>query len=113
MTKELTQPEGSLIVERSMLYRGKPQAGYPELEEHQIRVRSFLVAPATVTLSAERTENLLNYESAKVKVSITLPCYAEEVPPMLDMMMVKVPAKVEATLDTWLADIGYNRVSAT
>ena len=43
---------------------------YPFPEGHE---------PAFITVSYSMTKNLGNYESAKIQVGLTLPCYPEEV----------------------------------
>lgn len=48
-------------------------------EESFIDIRPFVTVPAQVTFMAARTLNLGNYESAKVSVSVTMPCYREEI----------------------------------
>lgn len=48
-----------------------------DIEEH-IHVTRFLTAPAMVGCELGATVNMGNYESARVSVSITVPCYKEE-----------------------------------
>lgn len=52
-----------------------------EVIEETISVRRFLTAPAMVGMELGATVNMGNYESARVGVSISLPCYKEEVEP--------------------------------
>jgi hypothetical protein len=51
-----------------------------ELDEEVIDVKAFPdnVEPAKVYRSYSLTVNLGNYESAKVSVGVTVPCYLEE-----------------------------------
>lgn len=52
-----------------------------EYVEEQLEVRRFPdgVAPAHVTAKYGMTLNLGNYESARCDVSVTLPCFVEEI----------------------------------
>jgi hypothetical protein len=43
-----------------------------------LSVRKFLVEPSYVRVGAGLTKNMGNYESLRVDVSITRPCYTEE-----------------------------------
>lgn len=45
----------------------------------KLRVRKFLVEPAYVRVNAGMTKNMGNFESLRLDVSLTVPCYAEEV----------------------------------
>ena len=53
--------------------------GIEEDRRKVIEVRKFETDPAFVRVSAGVTKNLGNYESLRVDVSITAPCYIEEV----------------------------------
>ena len=44
-----------------------------------LEVSDFLVAPARVGLELGQTINLGNYESLRIAVSLSVPCYTEEV----------------------------------
>jgi hypothetical protein len=44
-----------------------------------LEVQTFESPPAHVSVSIGLTHNLGNYESAQTKVSVTLPCYPEEI----------------------------------
>jgi len=47
-------------------------------EDEFLDVRRFETAPAEVGFSAGLTLNLGNYESARIDVSVKVPCYREE-----------------------------------
>ncbi len=51
----------------------------PESKEEMIDVQPFAVEPAHVYYAQGATVNLGNYNSGKIDVSISLPCYKEEV----------------------------------
>jgi hypothetical protein len=47
--------------------------------EDVVAVHKFLTEPAKVSVDYALTINLGNFESAKIGVSVTVPCYVEEV----------------------------------
>jgi len=47
-------------------------------ERRHIEIRPFATDPARVGVKLGRTINLGNYESARIDVSLDIPCYAEE-----------------------------------
>jgi hypothetical protein len=53
-------------------------ASKQETSEETIEVRTFITQPAVVGLEFGLTLNLGNYESARISVTLTVPCYAEE-----------------------------------
>lgn len=53
--------------------------GIDEEKRKVIEVRKFVTEPAFVRVNAGVTKNLGNYESLRVDVAITVPCYVEEV----------------------------------
>jgi len=67
-----------VVVRRQFFEGGKPK-GPPEEEDEIIEVHRFVVTPAKVRVGLGLTLNMGNYESARVDVEVTVPCYAEEV----------------------------------
>ena len=61
----------------------------------KLSVRKFLVEPAYVRVNAGMTKNMGNYESLRIDVSLTIPCYTEEV----DKVFPVVADKVSLFLD--------------
>lgn len=53
--------------------------GVSQDERVPLEVEPFVTEPAYVRVSAGVTKNLGNYESFRCDVSITMPCYPEEV----------------------------------
>lgn len=47
-------------------------------EKQLIQIRPFATDPAHICVKLGRTINLGNYESAKIDVSVDVPCYVEE-----------------------------------
>lgn len=81
-------------------FKGKEmQEGKQEAVEKVIEVREFGTAPAQVMVEYGLTINLGNYESARVAVSLSLPCYAEEVEDAYEFATKFVEKKVQEQLD--------------
>ncbi len=53
--------------------------GKEEVSSERIRIRPFVSNPASISVKAGVTINLGNYESGRVDVMLTMPCYPEEV----------------------------------
>lgn len=53
--------------------------GIAQEDRQEIEVEPFEVEPAYVRINVGQTISTGNYESLRVDVAITLPCYAEEV----------------------------------
>lgn len=60
----------------------------------KLSVRKFLVEPAYVRINAGMTKNMGNYESLRIDVSLTVPCYVEEI----DKTFVMAADKASALL---------------
>jgi len=58
---------------------GKKIEGPVSEEEEVISVHRFETEPAKVTVDYGLTLNLGNYESARIGVAVSIPCYVEEV----------------------------------
>lgn len=71
-------------------------------KREQIMVEKFAVDPAFVRVSAGRTYNLGQYESFRLDVAITWPCYKERV----DEAQKFIAGKVAAMLDEEAAAYG-------
>lgn len=84
------QTEGTIIVRSTAM----PAPGTEE-EVKEIVVAQFQTEPAYVRINAGVTKNLGNYESFRCDVSITMPCYPEEVQEMTQ----KVSNEVARLLD--------------
>jgi len=53
--------------------------GQEEVSQERIRIRPFVSAHASISVKAGFTKNLGNYESMRVDVMATMPCYPEEI----------------------------------
>lgn len=56
----------------------------PEDTEEIVNVRIFDTPPATTGIELGSTLNMENYESARIGVHVTVPCYFEELPSAYD-----------------------------
>lgn len=50
-----------------------------QFEEQNLEARVFATTPAMVSAKIGRTVNTGDYESIRIEVGVSLPCYAEEV----------------------------------
>jgi hypothetical protein len=69
--------------------------GVEEERQEVIEVRKFEVEPAYIRVNAGVTKNMGNYESLRIDVSLSVPCYVEE----MDKVFPKVADMVAAYLD--------------
>jgi hypothetical protein len=69
----------------------------PETEgdEDVIAVHKFETEPAVVSVDYTLTMNLGNYESARIGVSVHVPCYKEEIDDAYEFAQAWVEARVE------------------
>jgi hypothetical protein len=51
----------------------------PEMKEETIKIHRYVTQPATVGCELGGTVNMGNYEFARVGVTVSVPCYREEV----------------------------------
>lgn len=70
--------------------------GIDEMKRKVIEVRKFETEPAFVRVNAGVTKNLGDYESLRVDVAITVPCYVEEI----ETVQKRTAALVADMLDT-------------
>lgn len=74
------------------------------LEEQEIHI--FETDPARVRVNAGVTKNLGNYESLRVDVAISVPCYKEMVQETFDAVAEEVSDLLYEEVDNYLADKG-------
>ena len=74
---KVTSREAYLEVTRVRLTAGKVDD--EEAVTEKLEVKPFLTEVATVSVKAGATINLGNYESARVDVMLSIPCYIEEI----------------------------------
>lgn len=82
-----------------MLTVTKTVFGQEEVTEEQIEVQDFETTPAIVGCDIGFTVNLGSYNSARVSVSIKLPCYKEEIQETYDYARSFVRARLTTELE--------------
>jgi hypothetical protein len=82
-------------VQSSILKVFTSNLGVEGERQEVIAVRKFEVEPAYVRVNAGVTKNMGNYESLRIDVSLSVPCYVEE----MDTVFPKVADMVAAYLD--------------
>ncbi len=76
--------------------------GVEEEKRKVIEVRKFETEPAYVRVNAGVTKNLGNYESLRVDVSLTVPCYVEEIEKVQKKTAEMVAAMLDAEVEEYL-----------
>lgn len=82
-------------VEEAVLSVTASGVGISDDKRKVIEVRKFETEPAYVRVNAGVTKNLGNFESLRVDVSFTVPCYTEEI----EKVQKRVAALVADALD--------------
>lgn len=78
MTEEKTTlQETQAVVTRQFFANGRPSSSAEQKDEN-LSVRRFVTEPAKVAVEMSMTVNLGNFESARISVALTVPCYQEE-----------------------------------
>lgn len=67
----------SAVVSRQYQTAGEPPEA-PEVKNETLEVQQFVTEPAKVSVAMGLTLNLGNYETARIDVSMLVPCYREE-----------------------------------
>ena len=73
--KEVLAPVQFFVTKQ---YKIDGKEGEPSTKEELLSVQRFATEPARVAVELGLTLNLGNYESARISVSLTVPCYREE-----------------------------------
>jgi hypothetical protein len=74
----------------------KTMFGKEEVSDERIRIRPFVSNPASISVKAGLTINLGNYESGRVDVMLTMPCYPEEVDETYEDVKSWVDSRVDS-----------------
>lgn len=75
-----------------------------EDEYEEVDVHAFVTEPAYVNVTAGTTKNLGNYESLKVAISYTVPCYREQMEQVADVLGDTVAARLEDEVSKYLGE---------
>ena len=76
--------------------------GIDEEKRKVIEVRKFETEPAFVRINAGVTKNLGNYESLRVDVAISVPCYVEEIETVQKRTAEMVADMLDAEVEEYL-----------
>mgnify|MGYP000843960957 FL=1 len=95
----------NISTEETVLTVTASRAGVPDEEKIKvIEVRSFVTDTANVRVSAGVTKNLTNYEFLRVDVSISAPCYVEEIEEVRARLGVLVSDSLTEEVDAYLSE---------
>lgn len=78
-TPEAAVETAESIVTVSSSIGTKGETAFEESDRRVLEVRQFVTTPANVRVSVGQTINLGNYESHRLDVVVSLPCYREEI----------------------------------
>jgi len=84
-----------LLSSEETLYVTSTYGGEEHNRTEKLKVRKFLVEPAYVRVNAGMTKNMGNYESLRIDVSLTVPCYTEEITKVFPTVADRVSAFLE------------------
>jgi len=68
----------SILMVRSQ-FKVDQKEGSVEEKDELLAIHKFLAAPAEVGVTMGQTVNMGNYESYRIDVQVTVPCYREEI----------------------------------
>ena len=72
------QTTATTLATTAVVTRTYGKIGAPEISDEKLEVRTFVTAPASVEIGYGLTLNIGNYESARIDVKLSVPCYREE-----------------------------------
>lgn len=97
---------GAEEVRRVTITLGQSGNTTDEKETIETDVHMFITEPAYVRINAGVTKNMGNFESLRVDVSISTPCYREVIDEVFDSMAVKVASLLDNEVDEYLGAKG-------
>jgi len=78
--------------------------GKEEADTETIEVQQFDVEPAYVNVRAGVTKNLGEYESLRVDVSLTVPCYMEQIDEVFDAVADNVCGMLDDEVERYMEE---------
>jgi hypothetical protein len=91
----LLQSKATISVKKTQLGRVLADSE----KEEVISVRKFETEPATVSVSVGVTRNMGNFESLRLNIGVTIPCYLEEITEVEKQATDWVDDKIASKLD--------------
>lgn len=88
----------SMVVVERTYYRNSNEIGSSQ-DEEIISVQKFVTTPAEVEVGYALTMNLGDFESAKLSITLRVPCYAEEKDEAFDFTQRWVEERVQKERD--------------
>lgn len=92
-------PRGPQTQEATFYVKRTLPSGAEQEDQGPLEVTAFQSTPAQVSAKAGRTINLGNFESFKIEVGLTYPCYPEEVEDAMAVVAEKVGAFLKEEVD--------------
>lgn len=89
-------PQTSVRATTAVVTRSFGKIGAIEASDQKLEVRGFVTEPATVEIGYGLTLNIGNYESARVDVKVSVPCYREEINEAYDFAKKWAEERVQA-----------------
>ena len=99
---------GRITVDRS--YTGKDGV-IDDSSNEQLSIRKFLVEPASVSHHLGVTTSTGRYESLRVDVAISIPCYREELNDAMKYLEVTVKSKLDEILVRTQDEIDQSKIT--
>lgn len=93
---ELSRKVSTKATVTRQYFVGKTPSSPMEVKNEELEVALFVTEPAKVSIGQGLTLNLGNFESARIDVSIAIPCYREEVDAAYSYAQNWVEARLEA-----------------
>ena len=81
-----------------------PFKGAEEIEEVEKDVHQFVTETAFVRVEAGQTVNLGDFESLRISVAVTVPCYKEEVEDTTDQVCDYVAERLVDEVEAYVGD---------
>lgn len=88
--------KGRMVIQRTLYGAAEPD----EVIEGEVQI--FETTPAQVSISAGVTKNTGNYESLKLNVIYTVPCYVEDLDQTADNTAVQVSDRLNAEVEQYM-----------
>ena len=92
---EAKEAELEISAKEKIIEVRKTAFGKEEVSSERVRIRPFISTPANISVKAGITINLGNYESGRVDVMLSMPCYPEEVDGVYEDVKGWVDSRVE------------------
>lgn len=99
-TQRDTKPESTTVGGKISVTVNSGEGLGDPVEEH-LEVHKFEVEPAYVTVGAGVTKNLGDYESLRVDVRVSIPCYRENLESVYGLVSEFVAAKLQEEVDAY------------